>query len=718
MGLVSELRRRNVFRMAVLYVVAAWLIMQVAEVLIVLAKLPDWVGPTTLVLLAVGFPIALVFSWFYEITPEGISLEKHVEPGKSITHVTGRRLDFLVISLLCAAVILFAYDKWWIGPPPEKSIAVLAFENLSGDPGQEYLSDGVSEEILNTLAHVPELRVISRSSAFSFKEKSVAIPEIARQLNVAHVLEGSVRRTGNRIRVTAQLIEASSDTHLWSETFDRSFDDIFVIQDEIAAAITDALKLRLILDSGEAELPTDIKSASTAAYDVYLKALDLKGGGLSRTQELVRLLEHSLRLDNNFAPAHARLAGAILSLQDGFGYHGNLSREEALRRAIPHLERAAELEPNLDQVHVVRALIAFDENERESVIRHAQKALAVNPSHVGAMNLMAIALQDLDRYEEMLEVYDQMLAVDPLSILGRSNYIGWLCEMGRIDEAREMAHQLLADDRWMGYRKLGELALLYEGKVAEAVSWFLKAHAEDPESSTSNRLLVNALILLDEYEEARRIGSRFATDVNIAEGRFLAAIQATRTKLQLDPLNQRMILSAAETLYQAGRIDEALPLFERLRELGPEGAPIAMNYTATAHLAVARKRAGDESGARAAAQILRKSLSAYRQAFGKSFAAHRADALLAALDDDRDGVIAALKAVTETGFRSPQLFADVIFEDLWADERFVSLQQELDDLLAEEHEKYLQLVCFNNPVPDDWRPLPETCDGVIEQPVL
>ena len=138
MGLVSELRRRNVLRMAVLYVVAAWLIMQVAEVIIGLANLPEWIGPTVLGLLALGFPIALSFSWFYELTPEGLSLEKDVEAAESITHVTGRRMDFIVISLLSAGLILFAYDKWWTGPPPEKSIAVLAFENMSADPEQEY----------------------------------------------------------------------------------------------------------------------------------------------------------------------------------------------------------------------------------------------------------------------------------------------------------------------------------------------------------------------------------------------------------------------------------------------------------------------------------------------------------------------------------------------------------------------------------------------------
>jgi adenylate cyclase len=202
MGLVSELRRRNVFRMGVLYVVAAWLIMQVAGVLMDLGALPVAIGPWVLVLLVIGFPIALVFSWLFEITPEGLALEKDVPEGASITHITSRRMDFLVIAVLSAGLILFAYDKWWIGPPPEKSIAVLPFENISGDPEQEYFSDGLAEEVLNLLAQIPELTVISRSSAFSFKGKDVAIPAVAEQLNVAHILEGSVRKVGNRVRIT------------------------------------------------------------------------------------------------------------------------------------------------------------------------------------------------------------------------------------------------------------------------------------------------------------------------------------------------------------------------------------------------------------------------------------------------------------------------------------------------------------------------------------
>jgi TolB-like protein len=243
MKLLSELKRRNVFRMAVLYIVAAWLVMQVVGVLIDLGTLPPRFGPFVLPLLVVGFPIALALSWFYEITPEGIALDDDVERDESAARVHGRRADFIVIALLAAAVILFAYDKWWIGPPPEKSVAVLPFLNMSDDPDQGYFSDGISEELLNVLAKYPELKVAARQSSFVFKDKDLPIAEIGRQLNVAHVVEGSVRKSGNRLRITAQLINAEDGFNLWSDTFDRQLEDVFAIQDEIAREIGSALQI-------------------------------------------------------------------------------------------------------------------------------------------------------------------------------------------------------------------------------------------------------------------------------------------------------------------------------------------------------------------------------------------------------------------------------------------------------------------------------------------
>ena len=698
-------------RMAVLYVVAAWVIIQVAEVLIDLAKLPDWIGTTTLGLLAVGFPIALILSWFYEITPEGISLEKDVDRSESITHVTGRRLDFIVIALLCAAVILFAYDKWWIGPPPEKSIAVLPFQNMSADPEQEYFSDGISEDILNLLAQFPELNVISRSSAFSFKGKDVPIPTVAKQLNVAHVLEGSVRKVGNRVRITAQLIEASSDSHLWSESYDREFDDIFAVQDEIAAAISAALKMKLALVAGEAVQPKSIKAGSINAYDAYLRGRELiRLRGRENLKEAIRHLEHSLRLDANFAPAHAHLAIATALLIE----YGVSTPEEAWRTVIPHLDRAQALEPDLAEAHGGRALLENIVGNPESTIEHARKALALNPNYSDAMNWLQIALDQLGRYEESDANLKQMLVIDPLNIIGRFNYVERLCQTGLVDEAHELADQLLAQSPRWGYQAHADRSFIYEGKIADSLSWTLKLSRE---MGGGGGLMFFEFIWVGEYDEARRIKHSQTNWIDAFEGRWDEAIRATQRNLDLDPDNEGVIVNAAVILYLAGRIDEALPLYERLREFVPEGQPIAGYFplVATMQLALARRRAGDEDGAQAAAQIVRQVHATRRAAGRKNPEQDQAEAMIAAFEHDPDGVIAALKSAIQRGQRFSLSFDDPIFEDLWDEPRFVALQQELDAILAAEHDKVLQLICFNNPTPDNWQPLPETCEGVVER---
>jgi TolB-like protein len=708
MSLVSELRRRNVLRMAVLYALAAWLVLQVAEVLIDLAKLPDWIGTTTLALLAVGFPIALIFSWFFELTPEGISLEKDVDPQESITHVTGRRLDFIVISLLCAGLILFAYDKWWIGPPPEQSIAVLPFQNMSGDPEQEYFSDGISEELLNILAQIKPLKVIARTSSFSFKGQNVDIATVAEKLNVRHVLEGSVRRSGNQVRITAQLIDAADSTHVWSQIYDRELDDIFAVQEEIAGAISAALKVELALVAGEAVLPTVIKAANTDAYDAYLRGRELiHRRGSQNLEEAVRHLEHSLRLDESFAPAHAQLAIAIALLP---GWGGSTSVEEARRTAIPHLDRAQELEPDLAEAHAGRALLAL-RSDPESAIEHARKALASNPSYSEPMNWLSIALTTLGRYEESDATLEQILVIDPLTMIGRHNYSWRLSEAGRIEEAHQLADQLVAENLRQGYAAHARTSLFYEGKIAEGLSWALKL-------GRGNGLIIAAFSFVGEYEEARRISEdHWVADAH--EGRWDEAIRSTQRNLDQAPDGQNVILNAALILYLAGRIDEALPLYERSLDFVPEGRPpgtTSLSLVQTMHLALARRKAGDEDGAQAAAQIVRQDHAARRAAGSKNPIMDHAEAMLAAFDNNPGHAISALKSAVRRGLRNrPYSFGDPIFEYLRDEPRFVALRQELDAILDDEHDKVLQLICFNNPVPDNWQPLPETCEGVVEQ---
>ena len=705
MSIFRELKRRNVLRMAVLYAVAAWLMMQVAEVIIGLANLPEWIGPTILGLLAVGFPIALIVSWFFELTPEGISLENDVASAESITQVTGRRLDFLVISMLCAGLILFAYDKWWIGPPPENSIAVLAFENMSDDPEQEYFSDGISEEILNLLAQIRSLKVIARTSSFLFKNKDVDIATMAAQLNVRHILEGSVRRSGNKVRITAQLIDAVDSTHIWSQTYDRELDDVFAVQDEIAAAISEALKLQLELVAGEPVLPHAIKTASIDAYDSYLLGRELiRQRGGENVENAIRHLERSLRLDENFAPAHTQLAVGTLLLA---GY-GGVPQQEARRTVNRHLERAEELEPDLAEIHGVRALLAPDDDP-EAAIEHARKALALNPNYPDAMNWLYIALGALGRYEEADEVHRQMLIIDPLSIVGRVNYAQWLSRQGRIEEAHEIADELLAQQPLWGYRSHAA-ASLDEGKLTESLYWNLRA-------GPGRFYAMLIFTLVGEYDEARRVNEDYSHWIDFSQGRYDEAIRVAQRDLQLNPDNEGRIWAAADLLYTAGRVDAALPLYERLLDFAPEGRPISgrLGLINTLQLALARRQAGDEEGAQAVAQLARQDHAARRAAGRKNMFQDFAEAMIAAFEHDPDRVIAALKSTMRLGLRNPTFFDDPIFEDLRDEPRFTALQRDLDALLAEEHDKVLQLICFNNPVPDDWQPLPETCEGVVEQ---
>jgi tetratricopeptide (TPR) repeat protein len=544
-------------------------------------------------------------------------------------------------------------------------------------------------------------------------------------LNVAHVLEGSVRKAGNRVRITAQLIEARSDTHLWSESYDRELDDIFAVQDEIAAAISDALKMKLALVAGESVLPTAIKTANTNAYDAYLRGRELiRLRGLRNLQDAIGHLERSLRLDETFAPAHAQLAMATILLTMN---NGPSTLEETRRRAIPHLDRALELEPDLAEAHGGRAMLAWMNREYEAVIEHARKALASNPNYVDAMYWLGYAFTRSGRYDESFAIAERVVLADPLATAYRGVYRLWLSLKGRINEAHEQADLLLALKPAFGYAAHSHTSLTGEGKIAESLSWAFRGLAEDASDyDYSAEERVSGFIWVGEYDEARRVNDELAWVVDVVEGRFDEAIQATQKRMQRYPEKAPVISSAANVLYEAGRIAEALPLFERLRDFVPEGRPIEPGYYldiwhwhSTMRLALARRIEGDEEGAQAAVQIVRQDLAAFSRVPGrKTKDEYLFEAMIAAFEHNPDDVIAALKSAIQLGLRDPRLFDDLIFEDLWHEPRFVALQQELDALLAVEHDKVLQLICFNNPVPDYCHPLPETCEGVEEQSKL
>jgi TolB-like protein len=509
--LISELKRRNVFRMAVLYVISAWLVMQVAEVIIGLAGLPDWSGKLVLAVLAIGFPIALVISWFYEITPEGLALEKDVPEGASITRATGRRMDFIVIAVLAAGLILFAGDKWWPREPLELSIAVLPFDNMSADPDQEFFSDGISEEILNLLAQIESLKVIARHSSFSFKDKDVDIATMAEQMDVRHILEGSVRHSGDRVRITAQLIDAKDSSHLWSEAYDRDYsaENLFEIQSEIARAITGRLRMTLTGEDEErlARVPTE----NTEAYAAYLLGREwLKNRKVAELADAIEQFALAIELDPQFAAAYAGLADACGLYESYSGGQSNdlcpsslAGREQLARKALELDPESAEAWISLGisiwelavRMHETELQPSIHEKFQESIAAF-ERGLELNPTlsdgyHRYGNNLMWylvypdgplgwIKAWQARRWES---VFDRGLEVDPLSIPLHAAKSWYPVTVSSKEEAKWHGHRMveIAPDSPRGYETVGEHEWALNGRIDESIPWMIKAMAIDPQ---------------------------------------------------------------------------------------------------------------------------------------------------------------------------------------------------------------------------------------------
>ena len=257
-ALFSELKRRNVFRVGIAYAIVSWVLLQFTDVISPILDIPDWAPKLVFLLLALGFLPALIIAWAFELTPEGIKKEKDVDRSTSIATTTRRKLDYVIIGVLAVGIVILLVDKFSqpTGSPAsdatELSIAVLPFVNMSSDPEQEFFSDGITEEILNALAAVRQLKVAGRTSSFAFKGQNEDLRRIGDTLGVGHILEGSVRRSGSKVRIAAQLIQVDDGFHVWSDTYDRELTDIFAIQDEIAAAIIRQLKATLLVEGQQA----------------------------------------------------------------------------------------------------------------------------------------------------------------------------------------------------------------------------------------------------------------------------------------------------------------------------------------------------------------------------------------------------------------------------------------------------------------------------------
>ena len=369
----GELKRRNVVRVGVAYIIVAWVVIQIGQVLFESFGTPDWVLKTVIVLIAIGFPFALLFAWAFEITPEGVKKTHEVDLSTSLTHSTGKKLNFVIMASLVIALGYFIWERQTLDRSPviestpvaaqteaiatepaeeivettTRSIAVLPFVNMSSDQDQEWFADGLTEEILNSLAKTPDLLVTARTTAFGYKGSTDPIPEIAAALGVDHILEGSVRRGGETLRITAQLIRARDGFHLWSETFDRTMDDVITIQEEIAIQIASALETAMDPEALEAMM--SVGTTSVAAYDAYLNGVGLWRAAGSTTDiygalDALEAFEKAVEIDPEFANAYLRMygfwAGELQTSQMLFGLtqfeteDKESRRDEALANAI------------------------------------------------------------------------------------------------------------------------------------------------------------------------------------------------------------------------------------------------------------------------------------------------------------------------------------------------------------------------------------------------
>jgi TolB-like protein/Tfp pilus assembly protein PilF len=452
MSFYEELKRRNVAKVAVLYVIASWLLLQVTDVLSSLLPVPEWAGSLVVMLLLLGFFPVMIFSWVYELTPEGLKREKDIDRSQSISPETGRKINVLIVVLLVLAIGGLIADRLIpetmpvtdemdvseasdaeqlttekFAPAPDRSIAVLPFVNMSDDASNEFFSDGISEELLNLLAKIPELRVTSRSSAFAFKGEKIDIPKVAQKLNVAHILEGSVRKAGNRVRITAQLIDARSDTHLWSDSYDRTLDDIFAVQDEIAAEVVTQLKITILGDVPKVE------QIDPEAYSLYLQARHV--GRLSTAEGWERasaLFQQALAINPDYAAAWSGLAAIYVSRAN----KADLPVEEGYTLAREAATKALLIDPDYATAHAQLGEIAYAyDGDLAAAARHIEHALALDPSDPEIRKIAAGFAGTLGRLNEAIELLDYAIARDPVNAKAHSNLAILYMFAGQLDRA-------------------------------------------------------------------------------------------------------------------------------------------------------------------------------------------------------------------------------------------------------------------------------------------
>jgi TolB-like protein/Tfp pilus assembly protein PilF len=692
--LFDELKRRNVFRVGVAYVVSAWLVLQVVDVVINNIGAPDWVFSVFILAGTVFFVPVLIFAWAYELTPEGLKRETEVDRSHSITHRTGRKLDLITIGMLVLVVAFVMIERTWLSQPVEvasdasvdttsdvmaataneKSIAVLAFDDLSPEGDQAFFVEGLSEEILNVLAQVPGLKVAGRTSSFAFKGKHADLREIGEALNVAHILEGSVRKAGNRIRVTAQLIQASDGFHLFSQTYDRDLTDVFAVQDDLAALIGKALHAEV---TGEDNIPT-VAQTSIEAYDLYLLARQrIHSRSPELMSEAIGLLDQALEIDPDYAPALAQKALALILMSDGPGAYGDIPEAVANAEGLKLIARALELDPELAEAHAILGLINTDQpGMYDDAVASLRYALELNPNMDNGKNWLANLTLD---FAEAVDLYEQVVLRDPLHGAAFNNLVLAYLDLAQYDKVEAL---ITRTSRISGpdaniRQALGSAAVM-RGDLSTAIRDFGYAIDVNQHDSVAKLWLAWSLFRLGDMERAEEVGRPGQVlIVRAFQGEFDAVDRMIAEADFRSGERLGLFQGASAYLLWRGRSadiidivdDEFGGLDELLKEL-PASGFFGTNYLGT--LAKAYREEGMTEEFDTTIQAMQSVLETQRARGSDTWVHWVSQAEYAALTGDVEAAVGHLQTALDKGFSSvvPPLGA---FDSLEDDPRFEAI---------------------------------------------
>lgn len=486
----EELKRRHVIKASIAYLVIAWVLLQVFSILLPMFNTPQWVLKTITLLMAVGFPIWIIISWIYEVTPDGIKKTKSVNQGSTKSPHINIRLNKLILVSLSIAIAFILYNQLWNKPTSEtvikngdvKSVAVLAFTNMSSDKDQDYFCDGIAEDILNDLVYIEGLKVASRTSSFAFKGKNIDIREIGKKLDVNTILEGSVQKSGNTLRITAQLTNVADGYHLWSKRYEKELEDIFDIQNEIAQNIVQALKIKLSTEEKSKLL--QVKTQNIKAYDFYIRGRNY----FNKTHQdkvilALPMFKKAIEIDENYALAYAGLADCYSEIYMYFD-----RTDENLQQALIASKKALELDSQLAETHSARGLALAQNNQYEEAEKEFKSAIQLNPKLFDAYYQYGRMFKSLGKQLKAAEQFKKAAQIDPDNyqpfLFLTSSYKDLNMETEML-EANKQTLQVLKnhidfnpDDARALY--LGAGALIKANEPEEALEWIEKAVLINP----------------------------------------------------------------------------------------------------------------------------------------------------------------------------------------------------------------------------------------------